>query len=99
MAFVGVIRGMTFAAALAVTAAAAGCNGHSSRGAHRSAGQGGTPAGALATWGAPVLSDDFNGTQLDAAKWQVYEAPDASTHRGIAAGTHVSGGRLSLVGG
>jgi hypothetical protein len=98
MAFDGVMRGVGVAAALAVTVAAAGCNGHSPRVAHQNGSRGG-PGGATTTWGAPVLSDDFNGTQLDASKWQVYEAPDASTHRGIAAGTHVSGGRLVLVGG
>lgn len=99
MAFDGVIRGMAAAAALAVTATAAGCNGHSSRVAHQNGGRGGGPGGAASAWGAPVLSDDFNGTQLDASKWDIYQAPDASTHRGIAAGTHVSDGRLALVGG
>jgi beta-glucanase (GH16 family) len=93
---------MAVAATLTVAAcASAGCDGHSSRVTPHSGngGQGGAPSTASRTWGAPVLSDDFGGTALDTSKWQVYEAPDASTHRGIAAGTHVSGGRLNLVGG
>jgi beta-glucanase (GH16 family) len=101
MAFDGVIRGLAVAGALAVAAGAAGCNSHSSRVTPQSGkGSQGRPSGGMSkTWGAPVLSDDFGGTQLDTSKWQVYEAPDASTHRGIAAGTHVSGGHLTLVGG
>jgi licheninase len=51
------------------------------------------------SWGRPVLFDDFAGARLDSRKWQVYQAPDAATHPGVAAGTHVSGGRLVLVGG
>jgi hypothetical protein len=99
MAFDGVIRGAAVAIALAV--AAGGCSHHSSRVTQsgNGGGQGKAPSGASKTWGAPILSDDFGGTQLDANKWQVYEAPDASTHRGVAAGTHVSDGKLMLVGG
>jgi beta-glucanase (GH16 family) len=100
MAFDGVIRGLAVAVTLTVSAAMAGCSGHLSHGAPKGGGgQGKAPSQASANWGAPVLSDDFNGTQLDASKWQVYQDPDASTHRGVAAGTHVSGGRLMLVGG
>lgn len=102
MAFDGVIRGMAVTAALAVAAcAAAGCNSHTKRATPQSGngGAGKPPAGVTKTWGAPILSDDFGGTQLDTSKWQVYEAPDAPSHRGVAAGTHVSGGRLMLVGG
>jgi Glycosyl hydrolases family 16 len=99
MAFDGVIRGAAVAIALAV--AAGGCSHHSSRVTQggNGGGQGKAPSGASKTWGTPILSDDFGGTQLDPNKWQVYEAPDASTHRGIAAGTHVSDGKLMLVGG
>jgi hypothetical protein len=103
MAFDGVIRGAAVAVAvgLAFTIGAGGCSGHTSQVTHSgNGGQGNQPpAGVSKTWGAPVLSDDFGGTALDPNKWQVYQAPDASTHRGIAAGTHVSGGRLDLVGG
>jgi hypothetical protein len=100
MAFDVVIRGAAVVALMAVAAGTGGCSGHSSRGAQGgNGGKGKPPAGATRTWGAPVLSDDFNGTRLDANKWQVYQAPDASTHRGVAAGTHVSGGQLMLVGG
>lgn len=102
MAFDGVIQGMALVSALAVVACASvGCDRHKSRVAPQG-GQGGKdkpPNAASRTWGAPVLSDDFTGDRLDPGKWQVYEAPDASTHRGIAAGTHVSDGRLVLVGG
>jgi Glycosyl hydrolases family 16 len=45
------------------------------------------------------LSDDFGGTRLDPRKWQAYNAPDAATHPGTNAGTHVADGRLVLVGG
>lgn len=100
MAFDGVIRGLAVAAALMASAAMAGCNGHRSHSAHKTSGGGGAaPGKAVGFWGAPVLSDDFGGTQLDTGKWQVYQDPNASTHRGVAAGTHVSGGRLMLVGG
>src|SRR4051794_15880268 len=98
MAFDGVIRGLAVAAALAVSAAMAGCDGHASHRKH-TGGQGGTPGRATSTWGAPVVSDDFNGTALDTAKWQIYQDADARTHRGVAAGTHVANGRLMLVGG
>lgn len=98
MAFDGVIRGLAVAAMLAVSATVAACDGHTSQGRH-TGGQGGPPDTATGTWGGPVLSDDFGGTRLDPAKWQVYQDPDASTHRGVAAGTHVSGGYLTLVGG
>jgi hypothetical protein len=99
MAFDGVIRGT--AVAIALAAAASGCSHHSSqvKQSGNGGGQGRTPSGASKAWGTPILADDFGGTQLDASKWQVYEAPDAATHRGIAAGTHVSGGKLMLVGG
>src|SRR6185312_5190474 len=97
MAFDGVIRGAAAAVMLTVAAGAGGCSDHHSR--VKQSGNGGQPAGAAKPWGAPVLSDDFEGTRLDPAKWQVYQAPDASSHRGVAAGTHVSGGRLMLVGG
>jgi hypothetical protein len=98
MAFDGVIRGAVVAIALAV--AAGGCSHHSSP--VKQTGNGGqdkAPSGATKTWGTPILADDFGGTRLDASKWQVYEAPDAATHRGIAAGTHLAGGKLMLVGG
>jgi Glycosyl hydrolases family 16 len=98
MAFDGVIRGLTVAVVLMISAAMAGCGGHASHGTH-TGGHGKAPGKVAGTWGTPVLSDDFNGTRLDAAKWQVYQDPDASTHRGVAAGTHVSNGRLMLVGG
>jgi hypothetical protein len=99
MAFDGVIRGTAVAIALAV--AASGCSHHSSqvKQSGDGSGQGKAPNEASKTWGTPILADDFGGTQLDASKWQVYEAPDAATHRGVAAGTHVSGGKLMLVGG
>jgi hypothetical protein len=100
MAIDGIIRGLAVAAALTVSATMAGCGGHASPAAHRShGGPNRTPAKASGVWGTPVLSDDFNGTRLDPGKWQVYQDPDASTHRGIAAGTHVSAGHLMLVGG
>lgn len=98
MAFDGVIRGLAVVAALTVSATMAGCGGHASHGTHTS-GRGRAPGTAAGMWGAPVLSDDFNGTRLDTSKWEVYQDPDASTHRGVAAGTHVSGGHLMLVGG
>jgi beta-glucanase (GH16 family) len=98
MAFDGVTRGLAVAVSLAVSAAVAGCGGHTARGKHTGE-KGRAPSAVTGTWGAPVLSDDFNGTRLDTTKWQVYQDPDASTHRGVAAGTHVSGGRLMLVGG
>jgi Glycosyl hydrolases family 16 len=98
MAFDGVIRGAAVGIALAV--AAGGCSHHSRvTQSGNGGGQDKSPTGASKTWGTPVLTDDFGGTQLDTRKWQVYEDPDASTHRGIAAGTHVSGGHLMLVGG
>jgi hypothetical protein len=100
MAFDGVIRGAAAAVMLAVAAGAGGCSDHHSRVTQRGNGdQGKPPAAASKTWGAPILSDDFGGTQLDTRKWQIYQAPDAPTHRGVAAGTHVSGGQLMLVGG
>lgn len=101
MAFDGVTRGLAVAAALAAGAAASGCNGHSAHVRQQSGNgrQSKAPDDATKSWGAPVLSDDFNGTRLDSSKWQIYEAPDARTHRGVAAGTQVSGGRLMLVGG
>lgn len=103
MAFDGVMRGTALAAALVVAACASvGCSGHSSRLTTPRSGdatQSRAPEGAPKSWGAPVLWDDFGGTTLDTRKWQVYEAPDASSHRGVAAGTHVSGGVLNLVGG
>jgi hypothetical protein len=99
MAFDGVTRGRAVAAALVAAAcASAGCGGHPTRsdphGGHTQA-----PGAAPRTWGAPVLWDDFGGSALDPRKWQVYVAPDAASHRGIAAGTHVGGGHLDLVGG
>ncbi|MDN3352705.1 glycoside hydrolase family 16 protein [Actinomadura sp. DC4] len=101
MAFDGVIRGAAAAVTLAVAAGTGGCSGHSSHVTQSGNGGhgGGKPAGYSKIWGAPVLSDDFGGTRLDTRKWQVYQAPDASSHRGVAAGTHVSGGQLTLVGG
>ncbi len=56
----------------------------------------GEPPGAP---GRPVLSDDFGGNRLDTAKWDIYNAPDARTHPGVNAGTHVADGHLVLVGG
>jgi licheninase len=103
MAFDGVIRGTVLAAARAVVACASvGCSEHSSRSATPRGGRGSqakAPDGASKSWGAPVLWDDFGGTTLDTSKWRVYSAPNASSHRGVAAGTHVSGGVLNLVGG
>lgn len=102
MAFDGVMRGAAVAMALAVAAGTGGCSGHSShvsRSGDDIAAQGSPPRGTSRTWGAPVLSDDFSGTRLDPSKWQVYQDPDAATHRGVAAGTHLAGGRLMLVGG
>src|SRR5689334_9030443 len=103
MAFDGVMRGTVLAAALVVAACASvGCSGHSKRLTTPRGGdatQADAPGGTPKSWGAPVLWDDFGGTALDTRKWQVYQAPDASSHRGIAAGTHVSGGVLDLVGG
>jgi hypothetical protein len=99
------------AAALAVMIVLAGCSTSdptrpSAQGARTPAPQSGgagsqqrypgEPAGG---WGRPVLSDDFSGTRLDPAKWQTYNAPDAATHPGTDAGTHVTGGHLVLVGG
>jgi Glycosyl hydrolases family 16 len=100
MAFDGVIRGMVMAAALTVAACGpAGCGGHAARTRPQSGNAGAPPDGVSRIWGAPVLADDFGGATLDASKWQVYSAPDAASHRGIAAGTHVAGGHLMLVGG
>src|SRR3569833_1905510 len=102
MAFDGVIRGMAVAAALVVAAwASAGCDGRSSRVTPRggTGGKPGAPSGGATAWGAPVLAAAFGGTALDMRKWQVYEAPDASTPRGVAAGPPVTGGHLDLGGG
>jgi hypothetical protein len=101
MAFDGVMRGA--AVALAVAVAGCACSGSTSK----KAPDHGTSSGPAAvqsrqphgTWGAPILSDDFSGAKLDPGKWQVYVAPNADQHPGIAAGTSVSGGRLQLVGG
>src|SRR3954451_2682721 len=96
MSFDGVIRG---AAAAVMLVVAAGCR-HASHVAQRGNGsQAKPPVAGSKTWGAPILSDDFGGTRLDTSKWQIYQAPNAPTHRGVAAGTHVSGGQLMLVGG
>src|SRR3954465_4626042 len=50
-------------------------------------------------WGAPVLADTFSGPRPDPRRWQIYQAPNARTHPGVAAGTHVAHGRLMLDGG
>ncbi len=98
MAFDGVMRGTTVAMALAVAACLGACSGHPARG-RQTGGGGRPPGGAYGSWGAPVLSDDFNGGRLDSGKWQAYQDPNAATHPGVAAGTHVSGGKLMLVAG
>lgn len=54
---------------------------------------------AYGPWGAPVLTDTFTEPRLDPRKWQVYQAPNARSHPGIAAGTHLAHGRLVLDGG
>lgn len=61
--------------------------------------EGGRTARANGRWGRPVLYDDFRGDRLDTRKWQVYDAPNALSHPGSPAGTHVGGGHLQLVGG
>jgi hypothetical protein len=98
------------AAALAVTITVAGCSSGAGRPVvpqTRPPALGASPSGPPSRhtgefdgpWGTPVLSDDFGGTRLDPRKWQVYDAPNATSHPGIAAGTRVSGGHLVLVGG
>jgi hypothetical protein len=99
MAFDGVIRGAAAAVMLVVAAGAGGCSHRSHVAQQGNGSQAKPPVAGAKTWGAPILSDDFGGTRLDASKWQIYQAPDAPTHRGVAAGTHVSGGQLMLVGG
>jgi beta-glucanase (GH16 family) len=45
------------------------------------------------------VTDDFDGTSLDPARWIVYDSPDAKVNPRTRAATSVSGGELRLVGG
>ncbi|WP_067472593.1 glycoside hydrolase family 16 protein [Actinomadura hibisca] len=49
-------------------------------------------------WGAPVVTETFDGTTLDPTKWVVYDSPDAKVNPRTKAATAVSGGRLRLTG-
>ncbi|MBW8482561.1 glycoside hydrolase family 16 protein [Actinomadura parmotrematis] len=49
-------------------------------------------------WGAPAVTEDFDGTRLDPAKWVVYDSPDAKVNPRTRAATTVSGGQLHLTG-
>ncbi|GAA1524018.1 hypothetical protein GCM10009678_01540 [Actinomadura kijaniata] len=52
------------------------------------------PAG----WGAPVVTEDFDGTRLDPAKWVVYDTPDARVNPRTDDATRVADGTLRLTG-
>ena len=91
---------------LVLTIMIAGCSAGGRAGTTAAAGRGASTRPPLVhapgpgeSWGKPILSDDFGGTRVDTGKWQIYDEPNAASHPGTAAGTHVSGGRLVLVGG
>ncbi|MEV7969678.1 family 16 glycosylhydrolase [Sphaerisporangium sp. NPDC088356] len=61
------------------------------------------PPGALpradARWGTPVFVEDFDGTQIDRNKWEVYDSPDAQVNPRTARATAVHDGMLQMTGG
>ncbi|MFC4585673.1 family 16 glycosylhydrolase [Sphaerisporangium corydalis] len=52
-----------------------------------------------ARWGTPVLVEDFDGTQIDRGKWEVYDSPDAQVNPRTAQATTVHDGMLHMKGG
>ncbi|MET8159562.1 family 16 glycosylhydrolase [Sphaerisporangium sp. NPDC005289] len=50
-------------------------------------------------WGAPVLVENFDGTQIDRGTWEVYHSPDAKVNPRTAQATSVGGGMLRMTGG
>ncbi|WP_163552700.1 glycoside hydrolase family 16 protein [Candidatus Frankia alpina] len=69
-----------------------------------SGGPGAAPSAAAATgsdgalWGAPVKTDDFNGSAVDASKWFVYDSPTGSFPR-VPSAVTVADGSLRITGG
>lgn len=52
-----------------------------------------------ASWGSPVVAENFNGTRLDPAKWVVYNSPNDRVNPRTSSATRLSGGALTLTGG
>ena len=93
-------------------AAAAGSGGGAAAGPGTGAGSGtgagtgpGQPApappapAAPADWGAPVLVENFDGTQLDQSRWWIYDSPHAHDFPRSPSRVSVAGGMLRLTGG
>ncbi|MFC6082928.1 glycoside hydrolase family 16 protein [Sphaerisporangium aureirubrum] len=60
---------------------------------------GGPPPQADATWGTPVLVENFDGTQIDRSRWEVYHSPDAQVNPRTSEATTVHDGTLHMIGG
>lgn len=52
-----------------------------------------------ARWGGPVFVENFDGTQIDRNKWEVYDSPDAQVNPRTARATAVHDGMLQMTGG
>lgn len=50
-------------------------------------------------WGAPVLVENFDGTQIDRSRWEVYDSPGAAVNPRTARATTVHDGMLHMTGG
>ncbi|HXA60473.1 MAG TPA: hypothetical protein VNW94_15045, partial [Streptosporangiaceae bacterium] len=44
-----------------------------------------------ASWGSPVVAENFNGTRLDPAKWVVYDSPNDRVNPRTRSATRLSG--------
>ncbi|MFC6883760.1 glycoside hydrolase family 16 protein [Actinomadura yumaensis] len=58
-----------------------------------------SPGGGTSGWGRPVVSEDFDGTEVDTSKWLVYDSPAAKVNPRTAKATTVKDGMLHLTGG
>src|SRR5258708_30090162 len=45
-----------------------------------------------ASWGSPVVAENFNRTRLDPAKWVVYDSPNDRVNPRTSSATRLSGG-------
>jgi licheninase len=59
----------------------------------------GAPVRPDARWGTPVFVENFDGTQIDRGKWEVYDSPDAQVNPRTARATTVHDGMLHMMGG
>ncbi|MEO3814077.1 glycoside hydrolase family 16 protein [Sphaerisporangium sp. B11E5] len=60
---------------------------------------GGTPERTDPKWGDPVFVENFDGTQIDRSRWEVYHSPDARVNPRTSQATSVHDGTLHMIGG